>query len=199
MEYIEHVDTIVLLGGLLVFVYNKIRNKKKPQTVESGVALNEKIYPLLWRLTMDYRAVRATIIQFHNGDFFYTGQSIQRNTMTHEVCYTGIPPIKAQMDNQLISNLMHAILKNLYPHGRWGFDDPETADLNSEMAMDELNSMCSLQKIKSAHYFRITDKNDRTVGILCLHWNFKMPLDSMAMEEIMTRVRLIENHFEDAR
>lgn len=199
MWAIDHYEGIMALAMFTVYLYIEFKKRiaKRKKTVEESVLVNERIYPILWRMMIDYRAIRVCISQFHNGDFFYTGQSIQRNTMTHEVYLKAIGSIKHTIDNQLISNPMHKIVSRIRDTGYWAFSNVDSVDMG--IATDELREKCELYSIKSASFFRITDKNDKTVGVLMVHWNIKESLDIHEVNKIKAEVKSIENIFEDAR
>lgn len=199
MNFVDHLEGLGMLAAFCVYLFIEIKKKiaLKKHTVEESVIVNERIFPILWRTLIEYRAIRLYVAQFHNGDIFYTGQSIQRNTITHEVYLKGVQSIKATVDNQMISNVMHQTVREIREDGHWGFDDINEIDIG--MATDELFENATINGVKAAHFFRITDKHDKTVGVLIFHWNFKYALDIMAINKIKAEVKILENIFEDAR
>lgn len=63
---------------------------KKKKTIREEIEAAEKVNKVLIKLIEDTGADRAYVFQFHNGDYFYTGNSIDKMTNTHEVTAKGI-------------------------------------------------------------------------------------------------------------
>lgn len=63
---------------------------KKKKTIKEEIETAEKVNRVLDKLLQDTDGDRAYVFQFHNGDYFYTGNSIDKMTNTHEVTAKGI-------------------------------------------------------------------------------------------------------------
>lgn len=203
MSWFDFLQAIGFVGGLIIYLYYefKKRRRKLRQNVDNVVALNDRLYPILWQLLVEYRAIRVSIMQFHNGEVYYTGQSIQRNTMTHEVCGPDIAPVKPQFDNRLTSNVIHHVIKMTRDTGHWGFASLDQFQLNMQRDNDEADFRleCRQYNIRSAQWFRITDKNNNVTGLMSIHWNLIQPLDVLAIKNIIHDVNVLENIFEESR
>lgn len=67
-----------------LFKFLRRKNKTLKETIEIG----NKVDTVLDQLLEDTRADRTYVFQFHNGDYFYSGLSIDKMTNTHEkVCH----------------------------------------------------------------------------------------------------------------
>src|SRR3989304_4502904 len=75
---------------LLVFfdLFKFLRKKKK--TLKETIEIGNKVDSVLEQLLEDTSADRAYVFQFHNGDYFYSGLSIDKMTNTHEKVSQGI-------------------------------------------------------------------------------------------------------------
>lgn len=63
---------------------------KRKKTIKDDIASAVKVDVILKSLLEDLKADRATVFQFHNGEHFYTGNSIDKMTATHENALRGI-------------------------------------------------------------------------------------------------------------
>ena len=56
-----------------IMTYFKGRKESPGSAFENSTGINDEVMPLLFTLMMDYSAIRVFILQFHNGEKFYTG------------------------------------------------------------------------------------------------------------------------------
>lgn len=63
---------------------------RRKRSIKDDIASAVKVNKILETLLKDIKADRATVFQFHNGEHFYTGNSIDKITATHEYAIKGI-------------------------------------------------------------------------------------------------------------
>jgi uncharacterized Rmd1/YagE family protein len=63
---------------------------RKRKTIKDSIEIGNKIDRILEDLRADTGADRAYVFQFHNGSYFYTGNSIDKMTNTHEKVGKGV-------------------------------------------------------------------------------------------------------------
>jgi hypothetical protein len=63
---------------------------RKRKTIKDSIEIGNKIDRILEDLRNETGADRAYVFQFHNGSYFYTGNSIDKMTNTHEKVGKGI-------------------------------------------------------------------------------------------------------------
>jgi len=187
----------VIVG--ILYMLNKIRVaikdkwKNRSQADESNKT-DEKIDPIVDTLQKRYRAMRAHIFQFHDGTKAYSGQSLQRKTMTHEAVADGVKRLKHDFDNVLISDSMHRILKILRIEGEYFVRDTEEV----KTIDPDFYGFLKRNKIQSLYYLRIRDlKDNTTIATLNLHFFLKDGImDEDSRIDIRGMRRDIENIFD---
>lgn len=152
--------------------------RKKVSSVESDTELISQIYPILWHLLVKFKATRCYLIQYHNGDKFYTGQSIQRMTIYPEVInpeYEYVSPVRPNHENVLISNRMHYIQNKISNFDIYKINSISEIDelVSTEFTpvKEESISWMKTYKVDSLAYFKIKNKDNKIIAILCLEWN----------------------------
>lgn len=150
-----------------IMTYFKGRKESPGSAFENSTGINDEVMPLLFTLMMDYSAIRVFILQFHNGEKFYTGQDILKMTVTHEVWRTGQPRIKSSINGVIVDDHTHKVAGELRDDIVACF--PDISKMNDE----ELEARLHYLNVASMYYFGIRDRKKRIVGVLCLHFNYR--------------------------
>lgn len=64
--------------------------RRRKRTIKDSIEIGNKVDKVLDKLLEETNADRVFVFQFHNGSYFYTGNSIDKMTNTHERCSPGI-------------------------------------------------------------------------------------------------------------
>lgn len=187
-EYILYVLTV------LAWSIDRYRTRKKskgdPRTFEKAYAIDSKVYTVLWSLLVELEAERVYITQFHNGDHFYSGQSIQKHSISHEVPKPGLSSIRRNYTNIPISYRMHELIKTLKREGMQGIPDRDALP----DSFQHIREYMLLYSIRSLYEYHITDAEGRTIGILSLHFTAPGALDNvehLKIENYLSQIRNI--------
>lgn len=138
-------------------VFNWFIRKKK--TIKEEIASAEKVNRLLDALIRDTGADRAYVFQFHNGDYFYTGNSIDKMTNTHESVRKGISREQISCMGMMVSPFRHLV------SGMINSDMLEVPDVskmnsyNSKILLSERGAMSSYMVV-------MRDNSGRPVGFV---------------------------------
>ncbi len=192
----DAIDGLIVVTLFIGYGIDKIRiyfrNKRKKKTLghlDLNTAIDSAIYPILWDLLGRFGAGRVYIVQFHNGSNFYTGQSIQRKTVSHEVAIR-LPKLKMNFDNVLISEMTHKMLREMM------FGDYFHVDSIYDLKADEdLSDWMNVYGAQALYHFRLVDKFNNTVATLNMHWNSTNPLKPMDVDYILQAKKAIESIF----
>jgi hypothetical protein len=198
----EKLELIIFLGGGVVYVLNEVRKwavdkkiteKKGRHKIEEGVKLDSQIYALLWHILSRENASRVYITQFHNGELFYTGQSIQRQTISHEITAQGhgivVETVKPNHSNVLISQNLHTILVALIRYGVYQISD------TGKVINNEDRQWLEIYNVKSLLYIKINDKNNRLIAVLNIHWDEKESISSHEIAYLIEYKKRFETIF----
>lgn len=91
----------LILGGFIAGQWKQIINKKKKSNIDWGV--HTQIHEFLTELRVITHAARAQLVQFHNGEYFLDGVSMQKLSMTHESLSNGVSSEIHNKTNVLLS------------------------------------------------------------------------------------------------
>jgi hypothetical protein len=169
-----------------LYEYIKSKKKKIPET-DANNDLDKKIYPILHKIRNKFRGSSVYLQQFHDGQRAYSGQSLQRKTITHEVTDADVTPI----NGRLINDSTHRYLSKLRTYGDYYIPDVEALNVSDAEKGDvELYQFCRDLGVKSLYYLRIADiKEDVTIATLNLHFPFKDALFDPAYRNEIKRYR----------
>lgn len=163
--------TIAIVGDKVLSFFKK-RKEPGAQTFEKTWILNEELYPIMWGLLVEYEAIRVFIIQFHNGDKFYSGQSIQKMTCSHEVKKPREKGVKQSIIGVPVDGETHNILSKIRSEEIYEVEDAGTVqDI-------DLKERFSYLGVKSKYCFGIHDSSGRIVGVLYMHFGRKGGLEN---------------------
>ena len=191
-------DYILIAGGAIwafwefVKMY-RIRKHRKKSPVETDSKITSKIYAALWPLQGEYRALRVYIIQYHNGDRYYSGQSIQRASVTHEVVSPGESSanhVKANNQNISISTRLHQINIELARTGIFRID------LKEQCKEEEMQQWLSVYGVESLFYVKLANERNQIIGMLCIEWGEPNAIDGRA-PHILEYKKQIETIFNE--
>ena len=203
MHVSDYAEQAAIISMVVLYIFNEYRKirsdrkKKRYVGLDKNLYIDSQIYPILWDLLIKYRAIRVFIVQFHNGSSFYTGQSIQRMTVSHEVTVDrSIIDIRKTHDNVQISEMDHRILVDVKSQEYYFIDDisilrggPE----HNEVIADWME----VYGTKAMYVYRLIDKKTKeTVATLNLHFNFLDPLDESHAKQIKEMKKRLEAIFD---
>ena len=171
-----------------------IEDKKKKEKVLANnqkalvhdIKSTDVLKNILLSIRKEINCERVNVWMFHNGGYYYTGESIQRMTMiaesNHEELaaikhkFTGIPVrLFARNLSKLIDN------SNMYSHER------------NELAYNDALSVINEEhRIVSSAIIKIKSSDDKDwVGILALGWVKHTELTDEQITELIDKSRLI--------
>lgn len=165
----QYIDTIIIVVTVLAAVYLQVRRDQAKRKTENSAsekldfdrAINGEIYPILWEiLTAFDGARRVAITQFHNGGKFFSGNSINRMTMTHEVTRGTIAHVSKSIKDLIISRPFSITIDELLEQGVAVYnevDKVEDIDLKNYLKFLKAKSMCSII---------MRDSRDRPIGLI---------------------------------
>lgn len=92
----EHLGTVagyVVLGVFTVIAHQVkawCERRRSRNAVHKAVSTNVLVQEILSELRREFDCDRVTISQFHNGDYFASGTSVQKVTLTHYTVRPGV-------------------------------------------------------------------------------------------------------------
>ena len=114
IDYTKFIDIIsLIMVGVLGGVYGIMKFVKSRIKTDNFIAIHTEIHELLTELRVTTKCMRASILQFHNGDYFMDGISMRKFSVTHESSHKGynsqVTKLKASLCSMFIPLLVHVI------------------------------------------------------------------------------------------
>lgn len=150
-------EVFITIKQLVVWGY------KRKKTLKEDLESSEKIIKVLGQILSDFDADRSLVFQFHNGEYFYTGHSIDKMSNTHEVVSKGVSREQINSSN-IFTSPFRGMMRDLLNEDVVVYSDVE--------GMDDYNTKVffSERGAQSVAMTLLRDKVDRPVGMLCLEF-----------------------------
>lgn len=192
MNIKEWIEAGVWAAAFLIYLFTKIFKKKLPNVERESKEVDNPIYDRLYELLFSYNAFRAYILQWHNGTKYYSGQHIQRMTMSHERNRPGFKSIKTEHDSIQIPVEIHEAMRDM----KRGVYYCENRDLIIDSKPDLYNWMRT-NGASALIYFTLVDTKTREpIGLLGLNFNHTRPINDPQIAEILQFKRKFEVIFD---
>lgn len=95
--------TALVVAGLLGAIWGGIKFFKSKNKTQNFINLHTQIHELLTELRVVTKSMRATIVQFHNGEYTVDGISMLKFSVTHESTFKGYESQVFKLKNSLCS------------------------------------------------------------------------------------------------
>jgi hypothetical protein len=167
MDYIDLFEKIgYSVAGLLGLGYGIKKFWKSKEKTDNFIAIHTEIHELLTELRLSGKSMRATILQFHNGEYFMDGISMRKFSITHESSHKGYASQAAKFKNVLCSLFIPLLNKVI--------DDK--AVIYQIESMPDSYAKHFFEDENISHYSCLPLKNKNiTVGFILLQWHFDFP------------------------
>ena len=151
------------VAGILGLGYG-IRQFWKPGLKSDNfIAIHTEIHELLTELRINSKAMRVSILQFHNGDYFMDGISMRKFSITHESSHKGYISQSLKFKNvlcTLFTSLLTKVIEN-------------KAIVHHVDALPECYARHFFQDENISHYSCLPLRNKNTnIGFILLQWHF---------------------------
>lgn len=181
----EHIGYAIIAIITIIIVWitdtiKKILGKRKKRKQESISIKNIKIYSELDEILTELRVLsdsaRTSIIQFHNGEYFYNGSPILKFSMTHESVTRGVSSIIQKIQGYYLSPYYEIIQLSEKPF--------EINNIN-EFIGSNLKGFFDVHNTISFVILPIKcHKNINIIGILLVEWCSEAKSNKINKEEV---------------
>jgi len=142
-----------VLGGQML-----MRKKAKNCVIREN-AQNANVYTALKYILQQMEGDRVYIMEFHNGESYFSGRSQQKYSCTHEVVEEGISAECEFSQNHRISNY-HDYINRLVKDSKFAYKNIEDIDDRA------FHQMLVKKGVKSIYNVPIKTLNGKIIGIL---------------------------------
>lgn len=175
------------IAGILGIGYGIKKFWKSKTKTDNFIAIHTEIHELLTELRINSKAMRVSVLQFHNGEYFMDGISMRKFSITHESSHKGYISQSLKFKNVLCSMFIPLLNKVL--------EDKPT--IHHVEAMTNSYAKHFFEDENISHYSCLPLKNkNSTVGFILVQWHFDFPPDMENQNAISEYTSTIRNSIE---
>jgi len=181
----EHIGyaVIAIITVIIIWITDKIKKlleKRKKRNKDAITVKNIKIYSELDEILTEFRVLtdsaRTSIIQFHNGEYFYNGSPILKFSMTHESVTRGVTTIIEKIQGYYLSPYYDIIQLSEKPFQINNINDLVGSNLKG--FFDAHNTISFVILPIKCH------KNINIIGVLLVEWSSEAKSEKINKQEI---------------
>jgi len=167
--------------GIGLGIHRFWKSKKK---TDNFILIHSEINERLTELRMSTNAMRASVLQFHNGEYYMDGISMRKFSLSHESSHKGYNSQAQKLKNAMCSLFINLLTKVLENNPR----------IHLVESMSEIGHSKHFFEDEFVSHFACLPLKNRgiNVGFLLIQWH-KDYAPTLAQEE------QLKNHFEEAR
>lgn len=169
------------VAGLIGLGYGIKKFWQSKSKTDNFIAIHTEIHELLTELRVNSKAMRVSVLQFHNGDYFMDGISMRKFSITHESSHRGYISQSLKFKNVLCSlfiPLLNKVLEN-------------KAIIHHVEAMSNSYAKHFFEDENISHYACLPLRNKNVnIGFILLQWHFDFGPD---MENQQSSMEYFEN------
>ncbi len=148
---------------------------KKPKT-DNFIEIHTEIHELLTELRIVTKAMRASILQFHNGEYTMDGISMRKFSVTHESTHKGYTSQVMKLKGTLCSMYIPLLTKVV----------ENRSTIHHTSALSESYVRGFLEDENVSQYACLPLKNrGANIGFVLVQWHHDFQIPSEAHEEAM--------------
>lgn len=116
IDYTKFLETIsIIIAAGIGVIWGAIKFWQSRPKNDNFLSIHNEIHELLTELRITTKSIRASIIQFHNGEYTMDGISMRKFSVTHESTHRGytsqVNKLKASLCSMFIP-LLHHVVEN---------------------------------------------------------------------------------------
>ena len=142
-----------------VLLGQRLMSKKEKNCVIRETSQNANVYTALKYIMEEMKADRGYIMEFHNGEIYFSGRGQQKFSCTYEIVEEGISPESHHSQNHRVSNY-HNYINEIVTDGYFLYDDI------TNIKDQAFYQMISRKGIESIYNVPIKTLDGKIIGIL---------------------------------
>jgi hypothetical protein len=163
-----------------VWIGRKMMHRTKRDAIVDETIQNANVYTALEFLIEEVKADRAYVMEFHNGDHYFSGRGQQKFSCTYEVVEKGISAEFSNSQNHRISNFHHYI-NELVNDGSFSYKNIE------EVPDQAFKGLLKDKGVSGIFNVPLKTLNGKVIGILGVDYVRSSPELDEDMRQFMKR------------
>lgn len=181
------------MGSLFILyffkkVYDFIKSKlKKDKSINFDIKQLSLIYEKLIECRLQFNASRVTITQFHNGDYYYSNNSILKMSITHETDEEGVSRVIDNYQNVNVSKY-NKFLDSLMKEEMISYSDISNTETHHD---DDMLLDLKVYGTESFNAIKLMDKKGNIIGFIALSFSDNVFIDNAKFKEYSNMVSFL--------
>lgn len=190
LDIISVLTGVVSAATAVLGMWLKIKlDEKKSKQFHYDPNLHSNVLSALEYVMSETEADRVNVLEFHNGEHYFSGRSQQKLSCTYEVVSEGISTESQKLQNIRISNF-HSMIKDIAQGHTFVCED--TSEYNEDIAF---KSFLESKGVKSIFVRPIKTLNGKILGVIALEYVKEQRLwTSDAEDFIKKQARVISGY-----
>ena len=159
-----------------VWLGKRYMSRKEKNCIIKETLQNTNVYTALDFLRGEVGADRAYIMEFHNGDHYFSGRGQQKFSCTYETVEVGISVECEKSQNHRVSNY-HCYIKEMIENGRYMYTDVVEISDQGFLRMIRGKGVCAIYNVP------IKTLNGKIIGILGIDYVKSTPKEDLDTQE----------------
>lgn len=184
-------DIVTLLASVItalatlgsVWLGRKYMSRKDKTCIVKETLQNTNVYTALNFLMGEMGADRAYVMEFHNGEHYFSGRGQQKFSCTYEIVEQGISVECEKSQNHRVSNY-HLYVKELIENGYYAYSDIREIEDRSFSKMIQDKGVSAILNVP------IKTLNGKIIGVLGLDYVKSIPPKNLDDE---TKLKFIKS------
>ncbi len=168
--------TALVVAGSLGVIWGAIKFWKSKQKNNNFIEIHTQIHELLTELRIVSKSMRASIIQFHNGEYTMDGISMLKLSVTHESTYKGYISQVAKLKGTLCSMYIPLLTKVI--------ENKSTIHHTSALSESYVKSFLDDENVSQYACLPLKNKG-ANIGFILIQWHHDFEIPGEYQEDIM--------------
>jgi hypothetical protein len=165
LDIISVLTGVVSAATAVLGMYVKLKlDEKKSKQFNYDPSLHSNVIAALEYVMSETEADRVYVLEFHNGEHYFSGRSQQKLSCTYEVVNDGISTESQKLQNIRISNF-HGLIKDIAQEYTFACEDIN--EYNQDIAF---KSFLEGKGVKSLFARPIKTLNGKILGVIALDY-----------------------------
>jgi hypothetical protein len=179
--------TALVVAGTLGIVWGVIKFWKTKSKDDNFIEIHTEIHELLTELRIKCKAMRASILQFHNGEYTMDGISMRKFSVTHESTHKGYTSQVMKLKGTLCSMYIPLLTKVV--------ENKSTIHHTNTLTHSYVKGFFEDENVSQYACLPLKNKG-ANVGFILLQWHHDFEIPGEYQEEAMNTFENLKDSIE---
>jgi hypothetical protein len=168
--------TALVVAGALGIIWGGVKFWNTKNKTNTFIQIHTEIHELLTELRITSKSMRASILQFHNGEHTMDGISMLKFSVTHESTYKGYTSQVGKLKSTLCSMYIPLLTKVI--------ENKNTIHHTSALTESYVKSFLDDENVSQYACLPLKNKG-ANIGFILIQWHHDFEIPGEYQEEVM--------------